>query len=81
MIDKEYNYGNAIKRIKTDAIIISKNPVLSIAGLIHTFDCRQIIFDGSNPQWKVNNWKADCAKLQQACYSVVDKGAFVMKMD
>ena len=81
MIDKEYNYCNAIKRIKTDAIIISKNPVLSIAGLIHTFDCRQIIFDASNPQWKVNNWKADCAKLQQACYSVVDKGAFVMKMD
>ena len=81
MIDKEYNYSNAIKRIKTDAIIISKNPVLSVAGLINTFDCRQIVFDGSNPQWKVNKWKADCAKLRQACYSVVDKGAFVMKMD
>jgi competence protein ComEC len=81
LINKDYDYSNAVHRIKTDAIIISKNPVVDFDGLFSAFDCRQIIFDGSNPQWKVNKWKADCAKLGLACYSVVDKGAFVMKMD
>ncbi len=81
IIDKTCLYKAGSKKITVDVIIVSRNPSLNIPALANTFVINRIVFDGSNPQWKVNKWMADCAKLGLACFSVVDKGAFVMKMD
>jgi competence protein ComEC len=81
VIDKSWRYNKLNEKIKADIIILSKNPRISIPDLVNIFDCRQLVLDGSNPSWKLNKWKADCEKLGLACYSVADKGAFVMKMD
>jgi competence protein ComEC len=81
VVDEYCRYDKQPERIKADIVILSKNTGLSITDLVNVFDCRQLILDGSNAPWKVDKWKADCQKLGLACYSVVDKGAFVMSMD
>jgi competence protein ComEC len=69
------------QRIQADLLILGKKHPLSMTDIYNSFDCPQWVFDGSNPAWKINAWMAECQKLGQNCYSVVDKPAFEMNMD
>ena len=81
VIDKAYQFQSAPGRTRVDVVVVSHNPPLNIISLMNAFEINQIIFDGSNLQRKVNKWKAECEKLGLAYHSVVEKGAFVMKVD
>jgi competence protein ComEC len=48
--------------------------------LLKTITPGLIIFDSSNPQWKVNLWKKDCERLHINCFSTSEQGAFVMSL-
>ncbi len=63
-----------------DIIILSNNPPIQIAQLTGAFQCRQFVFDASNPAWKVAKWQQECAQLGLAAFSVADKGAFVFNL-
>jgi competence protein ComEC len=65
---------------KIDALIITGNPKLYIKELMQIFSPEVIVFDSSNPQWKINYWKKDCDKLHLRHHSVPEKGAFVMDL-
>lgn len=80
VIDKPVYTASTTKKIKVDAIIISKNPGLYINQLAEIFDCDQYIFDASNPLWKINKWKKDCENLHLRHYSIPEQGAFVMEL-
>ncbi len=80
LINQSYHYDSASARIKADVVIISKNPRLYINDLIKTIDCKLLVFDGSNPQWKVNLWKKDCEKLHLNYFCTSEQGAFVMNL-
>jgi len=69
------------RRINVDIIIISKNPKIYIANVSKFFSCKKMIFDASNSPWKIVKWKTDCDQLNISCYSVSEKGAFVMNMN
>jgi competence protein ComEC len=64
-------------KIKIDYLVISGNPRLYMQDLLKTFDPAIIIFDGSNPLWKVEKWKKDCERLHLRFYSVPEQGAFI----
>ena len=64
--------------MKTNLLIVSKNPKTSIVTLLQHFDTDLIIFDSSNPKWKVERWKKDCDSLGIAHFSTMHQGAFVM---
>ncbi|MEP6750863.1 MAG: ComEC/Rec2 family competence protein, partial [Bacteroidota bacterium] len=81
LIDQHTGLGTATEKINADLIIISKNPSVRMSQLAEAFNCRQIVFDGSNAPWKVNKWKLEAAKLGLQCFYTVDNGAFVMNMD
>jgi competence protein ComEC len=81
LVDKACNFYPLKEKINTDLIIISKNPPLQLSQLVLAFNCRQIVFDGSNAPRKVNKWKKEAAKLGLYCFYTVDNGAFVMNMD
>jgi competence protein ComEC len=66
------------KKIKVDAIILTKNPKIYLAKLAEQFDCTQYIFDSSNPFWKVNYWKKDADSLGLKYHSTATQGAFEM---
>lgn len=63
-----------------DALIITGNPKLYIKDIVQVFNPGVIVFDSSNPQWKINYWKKDCDKLHLRHHSVPEKGAFVMDL-
>lgn len=69
------------RKINMDIIIISKNPKVLIGDIHSIFNCKQIILDASNPVWKITKWKTECAALNISCYSIPEKGAFVMIMN
>ena len=80
LIDSYINPSIVDKRIKVDAIIISKNPKLNINQLAQAFDCDEYVFDASNPLWKINQWKKDCENLHLRHHSIPEQGAFVMEL-
>ena len=75
--DKAIIFDPVAKKIDLDLLIISKNPKLDIARLAKTFNCRQIVFDASNPPWKIEKWKKECISLNIKFYSIPETGAFI----
>ena len=75
--DRTVIFDSGAKKINLDLLIISKNPNLDMASLSKTFNCRQIIFDASNPPWKIEKWKKECTSLNLPFYSIPDSGAFI----
>jgi len=73
-------YSPPDKKIKADAIIITGNPRLYINQLNSQYDCGIIVFDATNPSWKIRLWKKDCDSLHLRHYSVPEKGAFEMEL-
>lgn len=65
---------------KIDALIITGNPKLYIRDILQIFTPEVIVFDASNPQWKINYWKKDCDQLHLRHHSVPEKGAFIMDL-
>ncbi|MBC7652595.1 MAG: hypothetical protein H7101_12695 [Deinococcales bacterium] len=79
IIDKplpKYHQGN--QKITADVVILSKNPKLYFSQLIKIFNCKQYVFDASNPTWKINFWKKDADSLGLQYHDVAKSGAFVM---
>lgn len=68
------------ERIKIDVIIITHNPKVYIPQLAKVFDCKQVVFDASNPMWKINQWKKACDSLHLRHYSIPEQGAFEMEL-
>ncbi|MFT3846594.1 MAG: ComEC/Rec2 family competence protein [Lacibacter sp.] len=80
LLNSNYRFDSLQNRIKADVVIVSKNPRLYISNLIKTIDCKLIVFDSSNPQWKINLWKKDCEQLHLNYFCTNEQGAFVMSL-
>ena len=80
VLDKKLQYRPMQKRIDIDIIILSKNPRIYINQLAQVFNCKQIVFDSSNPLWKIQLWKKDCDSLHLRFHSIPENGAFVMDL-
>jgi competence protein ComEC len=63
-----------------DVVVLSKNPRVYLNKLAQQIRIRQLVIDGSVPQWKARLWKKDCAVLNIPCHDVTEKGAFVMNL-
>ncbi len=80
LVDENLLISSATHKLKIDIIIVTGNPRLHIKDLLAFTECKQVVFDGSNPTWKVNQWKKECAAVGIACHSVSINGAFVMNL-
>jgi len=67
-------------KIPVDILIIAHNPRIYISQLQQAFDCKLIVFDSSNPLWKIQLWKKDCDNLHLRFHSTPEKGALVMDL-
>jgi competence protein ComEC len=68
------------EKIKTDILILSKDLRTDIYSLVQWFDCNKIVFDSSNPYWKINQWKKQCDSLHLPYHSVPESGAFIAEL-
>lgn len=80
LADTSVSYDSASEKQTVDLLIISKNPRLYMSKLVNSFTIKQVVFDGSTPQWKVNYWKKDCDSLGIPYHDVTTNGAFVMNL-
>lgn len=78
-INQSYRYDSTA-RITADVVIISNNPKLYLNQLQKTINCKLLVFDSSNPEWKLNYWKTDCEKLGIHYFCTSEQGAFVMNL-
>jgi competence protein ComEC len=78
-INQSYRYDSTIK-ITADVVIVSNNPKLYLNQLTKTINCKLLVFDSSNPQWKLKYWKTDCEKLNIHYFCTSEQGAFVMNL-
>jgi competence protein ComEC len=80
LMDGSFHSLPAQNKIAVDVIIISKNAEVNINQLQSTFSFRELVFDSSNPSWKIERWKKDCDSLHLRFHSVSEQGAFVMDL-
>lgn len=66
------------QKITADVVILSHNPKMYFSKLAQLFNCKQYVFDASNPTWKINYWKKDADSLGLQYYVVAERGAFEM---
>jgi competence protein ComEC len=78
VVNSPLQNGLAGAKADVDLVIISKNPRLSIAQLAGMFNCRQYVFDASNPGWKIEKWLQECSRLGVQGHSVPGQGAFIL---
>lgn len=79
--DKAFVIDSAAQKIDLDLLIISKNPKMNISQIAKIFKTKQIVFDASNPPWKIERWIKECEILGLNYFSVPQMGAFVCNMD
>jgi len=74
LLDDTFQFRKGAK-IKVDFIIIQNNPKFDLENILQNFIFEKIIFDTSNSQWKVKNWKINCQRLNIQYYDIFEKGA------
>jgi len=80
LLDNTFSFGDTAQKIPVDVIILSKNPKFSIYTIQQAFTFKQLVFDSSNPMWKIRRWKKDCDSLHLRFHSVPEQGAFEMNL-
>jgi competence protein ComEC len=81
LIDKNFVFDTTTTKTPIDLLVISKNPKLYLSSLAKTFNIKEIVFDGSVPDWKLKYWTKDCDSLHIPYHNVGEKGAFVMNLN
>lgn len=64
------------QKIPVDIIVLTGNPKIRLTQLATVFDCRQYVFDATNPLWKIRYWKKDADSLHLRHHTVSEQGAF-----
>jgi competence protein ComEC len=68
------------KKPAADVLVLGNEAGAQVADLVRLFGCSQVVFDSSNPVWKIEKWKKACNGLHLRFHSVPQEGAFVMEL-
>jgi len=80
LLDNTCNLADTTVKVQADVIILSKNPKYSIQDVQRCFSFKQLVFDSSNPMWKIRRWKKDCDSLHLRFHSVQESGTFQLDL-
>lgn len=64
-----------------DYVLISHNPNPDFGKIKSLFSPKMVIFDASNPLWKIKQWKTVCDSLNLHHFSVQEEGAWVAEVE
>ena len=81
LISTPVSFSPVINKIDVDIIIISKNPRMDMDAIAKIFNCKLLVFDASNPAWKIKKWVQQCKKLNLQTRSIPEKGALLFDVD
>lgn len=80
MVSHRLNYQRSSHKLKTDYILLSHNPPVTISQLAEQYEFSAVIINASNQARRIQSWKNDCKALTLRCFSVPDEGAFVLNL-
>ncbi len=66
--------------LRVEAVVVTHNSRISMAGCRTAFPGALVVFDGSNKPWRVARWKAECASLGMVYHDVRTAGAWVIDL-
>lgn len=66
--------------INVDVVLVTQNPKLYIHQL-QNITYKLIVFDGSNPMWKIELWQKDCINLHLLHHITALQGAYEIKIN
>lgn len=78
IINKDFINDSANTKLKVDILLITQNPQYSITEIASRIQPGIVVFDASNPLWKIANWRSECESLTLRCHSVPEQGAYVL---
>lgn len=61
-----------------DVVLITQNPKLYITEFSKKVKTNQLVFDGSNPLWKIELWQKDCINLHLPHHITAQQGAYTI---
>src|SRR5690606_5869264 len=67
------HYGS----LEVDVVILRDNPRGTLAELLETVDCKQLVLDGSNFDSTVDRWKSEAEAAAVPIYVLKDNFAYV----
>lgn len=76
-----FNPAGARQKINLDYLIVSSNTKMSIEEITDMFRVKMFIFDSSDSEYKVKQWKEECEELNQEHCSIMDEGALEINLD
>jgi competence protein ComEC len=73
--------GPSSEKPMLDYLVVSKNVKMSIAEMSEVFQVQTVIFDLSNTEYKIKQWKKECEARQQDYFIIADGGALEIVVD
>ena len=77
LVNREFSVDSAAPKIKVDILLFTKSPKLSVKEVTSRIQPTIVVFDASNPLWKIAKWRSECESLTLHCHSVPEQGAYV----
>jgi competence protein ComEC len=76
LIDPDFEFRHNQQKFRTNFLLLSHDPAITISELTATFDFELIIFDNSNSFWNTNQWIKECEQSGIDFYSIRENGAW-----
>lgn len=81
LLDTALNVERRQEKIRLDLLVISRNATVKIKPLLETFNPALVVLDASNSLWKIAQWKRECITLALPCFSIPERGAYVLNIE
>lgn len=82
VLDKPIKFSeNNSKKLNLDYLIVSSNAKMSIEEIIEMVRVKMFIFDSSNSEFRIKQWKEECEELNLEYCSTMDNGALEINLD
>jgi competence protein ComEC len=81
VIDRNNGFEDQRISFPVDYVLLSHNPDPDFQRIKNIFSPKLLIFDASNPLWKIKQWKTACDSLHLRCFSVQEEGAWVADIE
>ena len=78
IVDRDFEDRETENLLALDALIIRKNPKVSLEKLTRYFTFDYLVFDASNKPWKTARWKQACDSLGLQYHDVNTEGYFCL---
>lgn len=80
VVNATMNFNNLSGMPPVDLVIVSGGPTIRIKQLFQMLKFQTIVFDCSNPLWKIEQWKKESNDLNLQHHSIPHLGAFEMNL-